>query len=34
LYLTGHWTTYGQGIAGVAYVGHSVANMVLRAKAH
>lgn len=34
LYLTGHWTTFGQGIAGVAYVGRFVANLVLRAHAH
>jgi phytoene dehydrogenase-like protein len=34
LYLAGHWTTFGQGIAGVAYVGRSVANLVLRAQAH
>jgi phytoene dehydrogenase-like protein len=32
LYLTGHWTTHGLGIPGVAYVGHDVASSILRRK--
>jgi len=34
LYLTGHWTTHGLGIPGVAYVGYDTAKMVLRKNAH
>ncbi len=30
LYLTGHWTTHGLGISGVVYVGHDIAQMILR----
>ncbi len=30
LYLTGHWTTYAQGIPGVAYMGFNVANSILK----
>lgn len=30
LYLTGHWTTKGLGIPGVAYIGHDTAKMILR----
>lgn len=30
LYLTGHWTTKGLGIPGVAYVGFDTAKMILR----
>jgi len=30
LYLTGHWTTYAQGISGVAYMGRNVAKLLLR----
>jgi prolycopene isomerase len=29
LYLTGHWTTLGQGISGVSYLGRSTAKMIL-----
>ncbi len=29
LYLTGHWTTLGTGISGVAYVGHDTAKRIL-----
>jgi phytoene dehydrogenase-like protein len=32
LYLTGHWTTKGLGIPGVAYIGHDTAKMILRKK--
>lgn len=32
LYLTGHWTTHGLGIPGVAYVGYDTANYLLRKK--
>jgi len=32
LYLTGHWTTYGQGIAGVVYLGYDMAKSILRTK--
>jgi phytoene dehydrogenase-like protein len=32
LYLTGHWTTYAQGIPGVAYLGYDIANIILRHK--
>jgi phytoene dehydrogenase-like protein len=30
LYLTGHWTTLGIGISGVAYVGYDTARLILR----
>jgi phytoene dehydrogenase-like protein len=30
LYLTGHWTTYGQGIPGVAYLGYETAKHILK----
>lgn len=30
LYMTGHWTTNGLGIPGVAYIGHDTAKMILR----
>jgi phytoene dehydrogenase-like protein len=30
LYLTGHWTTYAQGIPGVAYLGYDTATQILR----
>ncbi len=30
LYLTGHWTTYAQGIPGVAYMGYNVAKLILK----
>ncbi len=30
LYLTGHWTTLGIGISGVAYVGYDTAKIILR----
>jgi phytoene dehydrogenase-like protein len=30
LYLTGHWTTQTQGIAGVTYLGHSTAKLILK----
>jgi phytoene dehydrogenase-like protein len=30
LYLTGHWTTYGAGIAGVSYVGRDTAKKLLK----
>lgn len=30
LYLTGHWTTLGVGISGVAYVGYDTAKIILR----
>lgn len=30
LYLTGHWTTYGVGISGTAYVGFDTAKIILR----
>jgi prolycopene isomerase len=30
LYLTGHWTTRGLGISGVAHVGYDTAKMILR----
>ncbi len=29
-YLTGHWTTQGLGVAGVAYTGYSTANSIIR----
>jgi prolycopene isomerase len=32
LYLTGHWTTYAQGLAGVVYLGYDLANSILREK--
>ena len=32
LYLTGHWTTYAQGIPGVAYLGYDTANQILGRK--
>jgi phytoene dehydrogenase-like protein len=34
LYLTGHWTTQGLGISGVAYVGSDIAKMILRGKTY
>jgi phytoene dehydrogenase-like protein len=30
LYLTGHWTTYAQGLAGVVYLGYDIAKSVLK----
>jgi prolycopene isomerase len=30
LYLTGHWTTYAQGLAGVAYLGYDLAISLIR----
>jgi phytoene dehydrogenase-like protein len=30
LYLTGHWTTFAQGIPGVAYLGYETAKTILR----
>jgi phytoene dehydrogenase-like protein len=30
LYLTGHWTTYAQGIPGVTYLGYDTAKLVLK----
>ncbi len=30
LYLTGHWTTFGVGISGAAYVGYDTAKIILR----
>jgi phytoene dehydrogenase-like protein len=30
LYTTGHWTTQGLGISGVAYVGQDTAKIILR----
>ena len=30
LYLTGHWTTYVQGIAGVVYLGYDTAKLIIR----
>ncbi len=30
LYLTGHWTTYAQGIAGVVYLGYDTAKLILK----
>ena len=30
LYLTGHWTTYAQGLAGVVYLGYDLAKFILR----
>ncbi len=30
LYLTGHWTTYAQGIPGVAYMGYDTARAILK----
>jgi len=30
LYLTGHWTTYAQGIPGVVYLGYDIAKLILR----
>ena len=30
LYLTGHWTTFGAGISGVAYVAYDTAKIILR----
>ncbi len=32
LYLTGHWTTHGLGIPGVAYVGYDTAKTILKKK--
>ena len=32
LYLTGHWTTHGLGIPGVAYVGYDTAKIILKKK--
>jgi phytoene dehydrogenase-like protein len=33
LHLTGHWTTFAQGIPGVAYLGYDTARTILRQKA-
>ncbi len=30
LYLTGHWSTYAQGIAGVVYLGYDTAKLIIR----
>jgi phytoene dehydrogenase-like protein len=30
LYLTGHWTTYAQGLAGVVYLGYDLAKSIIR----
>ncbi|HEX9059368.1 MAG TPA: NAD(P)/FAD-dependent oxidoreductase [Clostridia bacterium] len=30
LYLTGHWTTRGLGIAGVTYIGYNTANLIIK----
>jgi phytoene dehydrogenase-like protein len=30
LYLTGHWTTQGLGVAGVAYIGYNTANLIIK----
>ncbi len=30
LYLTGHWTTYAQGIPGVTYMGYDTAKLILK----
>jgi phytoene dehydrogenase-like protein len=30
LYLTGHWTTQGLGVAGVTYIGHNTANLIIK----
>ena len=30
LYLTGHWTTQGLGVAGVTYIGYNTANMIIK----
>ncbi len=30
LFLTGHWTTYAQGVAGVAYLGYDTAKLILK----
>jgi len=32
LYLTGHWATLAQGIPGVAYLGRSTANLIIKRK--
>ncbi len=34
LYLTGHWTTYAQGLAGVVYLGYDLADKILRKEKH
>jgi phytoene dehydrogenase-like protein len=34
LYLTGHWTTQGLGIPGVAYAGYDTARIVLKREKH
>jgi phytoene dehydrogenase-like protein len=30
LYMTGHWTTQGLGVAGVTYIGHNTANLIMK----
>ena len=32
LYMTGHWTTYAQGIPGVVYLGYDTAKLIMRKK--
>jgi phytoene dehydrogenase-like protein len=34
LYLTGHWTTFAQGLAGVVYLGHDLSDIILRRAKH
>lgn len=34
LYLTGHWTTFAQGLAGVVYLGHNLSDIILRREKH
>ena len=32
LHLAGHWTTFAQGLPGVAYIGHDTARYILKAR--